>query len=170
MSREAKVKKRIRNLWLNAFTSSLAIAGALSFVWVLTHTFILAFLSPSKTVLICIDKFGEAWPELPMVIYIAISSSYVLLKLEIKEVKLFKRRRRRLEKRLKKARLEDAGYKEEKEEDTIRFIIDEEETKKLESKNEPFQCPQCHSIFQVKPVKKPARVTCPYCKLHGIIE
>lgn len=162
-----KIKWRIKKAWLKAFSKTFALAGALAFVWVFTHTFMMAFLSPSKTVLICIDKFGEALPELPLVIFVAINSTYWLLVTEVKYLRAHFRYRRRLEKRLVEL--------QKPEEEIIKFIIEEENEEELpvvkaKAKNIPFQCPGCSKIFEVRPCRRPARVTCPYCKLHGLIE
>lgn len=149
-----KKEKGLKSLYLATFIDVFATGASLAFVWILAHAFMMAFFGPDGRVIIAVNEYGEAIFEFPLVIFVVIISTYFLLKQSKRNMRRFYAQKRKL-------------LKPEPKPKKLRFIIDEPPAK---PKNEQFQCPSCHGIFEVLPARKPALVTCPYCKLRGSIE
>jgi TRAP-type C4-dicarboxylate transport system permease small subunit len=61
----------------------------LALVWVLIATFLTAFFSPDMKVTVTINEYGEAWFELPLIIFIGIGAIRNLFR-QVRDLKKLK--------------------------------------------------------------------------------
>ena len=67
---DSMTKKEIAKEIIDIFASGCTLA----LVWVLISVFLTAFFAPDMKVTVAINEYGEAWFELPLVIFIGIGA------------------------------------------------------------------------------------------------